>query len=137
MPRDVAACAGLEQRYEIATRPGDFRSGDVEVGWDAGIRTPIRRSRVCSLTVRRRPRSGGCVPFQATKSILQPPRYDCVIERAEEAFPETFGQFSHLRHRLNRRRKPVDFDPSKPRLFKIKRQQWWRDRPRMRGVQIE
>ena len=24
-------------------------------GWDAGIRTPIRRSRVCSLTVRRRP----------------------------------------------------------------------------------
>ena len=26
-----------------------------ESGWDAGIRTPIRRSRVCSLTVRRRP----------------------------------------------------------------------------------
>ena len=24
-------------------------------GWEAGIRTPIRRSRVCSLTVRRRP----------------------------------------------------------------------------------
>ena len=27
------------------------------IGWDAGIRTPIRRSRVCSLTVRRRPNS--------------------------------------------------------------------------------
>src|ERR1035438_5647380 len=30
-------------------------AGFWKLGWDAGIRTPIRRSRVCSLTVRRRP----------------------------------------------------------------------------------
>ena len=37
--------------------PGKRDAGDSGKGggWDAGIRTPIRRSRVCSLTVRRRP----------------------------------------------------------------------------------
>src|ERR1039458_9543165 len=35
-------------------------------GWDAGIRTPIRSSRGCSLTVRRRP-SKSETPFYQTR----------------------------------------------------------------------
>lgn len=39
---------------------------DVTSGWEAGIRTPIRRSRVCSLTVRRPPNEAN---YQSTTNL--------------------------------------------------------------------
>ena len=50
-------------------------------GWDAGIRTPIRRSRVCSLTVRRRPNDSE-LHFSRTHTarIQMPPRSTLKIQ---------------------------------------------------------
>src|SRR5262249_27006025 len=45
----------LSQRQQRRKHRRKTNSHRSQNGWDAGIRTPIRRSRVCSLTVRRRP----------------------------------------------------------------------------------
>jgi len=62
------------------------------------------------------------VAFRTPNTILQPPRYDCVVERAEEAFAELFGEFADLRNRFDRRRNAVDLNRTEARFLQIKRQ---------------
>ncbi len=54
---EAISCKGGKSLLQVTkrTRDGDFRNYLIQVGWEAGIRTPIGGFRVRSLTVRRPP----------------------------------------------------------------------------------
>jgi hypothetical protein len=59
---------------------------------------------------------------ERVKTILQLAPYDCVVQSAEKALAEVFGQFRELGHRFDRRRKLVHLDLAEAGFLHIKRQ---------------